>query len=373
MKKGLNIYKRKDGRYEGRYIKNHENDKAKYGYVYGKSYSETKEKLLNVNNTAISQKNQSMTIAKISDEWLKAVQIKTKISTYSKYHYTVTNHIKKDIGSISAENLTTSIVIDYTNTLLEKTVNGRKLATKTVRNILNIFSMVLNYYKKNYNPSLNIAVIYPKVETKPIDVLNNAEITALEHSICQKTDRRKVGILLTLYTGLRLGELCSLKWENINFDERYIAVKSTVQRVKNFGSNDGAKAKTRLITGTPKSKTSVRIVPLPDFIIPILSRYKSSLNSYFLSSTDRVTEPRTYQNYFKKLLKDSNVRNTNFHTLRHTFATRGINSGCDVKSLSELLGHSSVKTTLDLYVHPSFETKRANINKVAPFVFPIAL
>ena len=371
MKKGLNIYKRKDSRYEGRYIKCYVNNKPKYGYVYALTYNEAKEKLINMknNNTGnILQIKSGVTLREMADEWLATTKIKVKQSSYTKYYYTVINHINNKIGCISMSKLQSISITEYTNEIISE----GKLSTKTIQNILIILNMILKYYKKRYDNNFNIEITYPRNDKKIIEILTDDEIMALEKYLTTDIDTEKLGVLLTLYTGLRLGELCALKWENINLTDGYISIAKTLQRVKCFEKIDGVK--TKLIEESPKSQTSIRQIPLPDFILPLLkSSYKESEGLYILTDTAQYIDPRTYQNHFKKYLTASGVKATNFHVLRHTFATRCIKSGCDIKSVSEMLGHANIKITLELYVHPDFEQKKANINKVLPLAMPIAV
>ena len=367
MKKGLNIYKRKDNRWEGRYIKDNSNKrKIKYGYIYAKTYNEIKEKLLstqtNLNTGNIIPINSGTTLNNMAVEWLQSIKIKIKQSSYTKYYYTIKNHINNEkIGSYPMNRLKSINISEYTNELMKQ----GKFSTKTIRDILSIIGMIIKYYKNTYDSSINIKIIYPKEDVKPIEILTDVEIKALEEYITSNMDIEKLGILLTLYTGLRLGEICALKWENINLKDGYISVTKTIQRVKDFESIDGLK--TKIIIESPKSKSSIRQIPLPDFLLPILKKYYTdNQNTYLISGTEKAVDSRTYQNHFKSYQKESGMKSKNFHVLRHTFATRCINNGCDVKSVSEILGHSNIKITLERYIHPSFENKKASINKVLP-------
>ncbi|MCM1480907.1 MAG: site-specific integrase, partial [Muribaculaceae bacterium] len=168
-----------------------------------------------------------------------------------------------------------------------------------------------------------------------------------------KADCYNVGILLSAATGIRIGELCALKWENIDLEKSIITVKQTVQRVmKNSGG-------TQLLVTSPKSACSDREIPLPDFIIPYLKTVRTADDCFLLSGGEKIVEPRTMQYRFKSLLKKANLPYVNFHALRHMFATNCVALGFDVKTLSEILGHSSVQITLNRYVHSSMERKKS--------------
>lgn len=170
-----------------------------------------------------------------------------------------------------------------------------------------------------------------------------------------------VGILLSAATGIRIGELCALKWENINLEKRILTVRNTVQRIKNI---DGETA-TKLVVTSPKSSSSVREIPLPEFIVPILFELKENNSCYLLSGTGSIVEPRVMQYRFKRILKILKLSDVFFHSLRHLFATNCIAIGVDVKSLSEILGHSDVKITLNRYVHSSMERKAEYMQSVS--------
>ena len=169
--------------------------------------------------------------------------------------------------------------------------------------------------------------------------------------------------MICLYTGLRVGEICALKWGDVNFEEKTIYVHQTMQRLQCMESGE---RKTQILISNPKSDSSVRWIPIPDSLFNLICQYKFPENAYFLTGTSKqYIEPRNMQNKFKKAIKECNIENANFHALRHTFATRCIELGFDIKSLSEILGHSNVNITLNRYVHPSMELKQQNMNKLS--------
>ena len=166
----------------------------------------------------------------------------------------------------------------------------------------------------------------------------------------------------SLYSGLRLGEICGLKWGDIDFQKQVIRVSRTVQRVSNGNGS------TYMLTGTPKSESSDREVPIPSFLYSILEKKRADDCLYITTGSTTFTQPRTYQNIVKRYYRDCSISQHHFHTLRHTFASRAIELGFDPKSLSEILGHSSVRVTLDLYVHPSMEAKLQEMERFTSFV-----
>ena len=186
-------------------------------------------------------------------------------------------------------------------------------------------------------------------------MLSDLEQNILTANLINNVTPSNTGILLSAATGMRIGELCALKWSDFDFEKRTITVSRTIQRIKNQDKNTA----TKIILTSPKSKTSIREIPIPDFLCGILNRIRSDKDSFILTGTGRYTEPRTMQYRFKNILKKLGLPQVNFHSLRHMFATRCVTIGVDVKTLSEILGHSSVKITLDRYVHSSIERKRS--------------
>ena len=194
-------------------------------------------------------------------------------------------------------------------------------------------------------------------------VLSRYEQTALCQYIYGNLNPYNIGILLSLFTGIRIGELCALRWEDISLQEQTIRIHQTLQRVQDKSNGPH---KTKIVITTPKSASSIRTIPLPDDLVKILKNYKAVDSGYFLTNRlDRFVEPRIMQYRFKAVLKNSSVESANFHSLRHTFATRCIELGFDVKSLSEILGHASVNITMNRYVHPSLELKKQNMQRLA--------
>ena len=186
-------------------------------------------------------------------------------------------------------------------------------------------------------------------------VFSLTEQKRLTDFLLDDIDLSKIGILLSLYSGIRLGELCGLQWNDIDMAEKTIYIKRTIQRIEGGFCID-----------TPKTVYSERIVPIPCFVFEILQKHENKNKMcYVVSGNENFVKPRTYQSRFKRYLKQCNLPDYHFHTLRHTFATRAIELGFDPKSLSEILGHANTKITLDLYVHPSIEAKQEQMNRFA--------
>ena len=165
-----------------------------------------------------------------------------------------------------------------------------------------------------------------------------------------------------MFTGLRIGEICALRWEDVSFSEQTIYVHNTLQRIQDRTGED---KKTKIVITTPKSSCSIRIIPLPDTLVDVLLSHKEVSIGYVMTNSESYIEPRTMQNHFKSALKKSGIESANFHAIRHTFATRCIELGFDVKSLSEILGHATVNITMNRYVHPTLEMKKENMQRLS--------
>ena len=374
-RKGENIYKRKDGRWEGRYIKSRfPTGKAKYGFVYARTYREVKKKLqeasvLRDSNKPISD-GSSCVFRDISLEWLNAKKPLVKESTRNKYINLLKKYILPELGDLSLDCLTHDVIEKYCDHLL--CAGGSKktgLSPKTVSDVFSVIRDILRYAtKKGIHLSLDINTIQIKQHTKEMRVLSRSEQEQLCRYLYSDLNPVNIGILVCLFTGIRVGEICALRWEDVSLSERTIHVHQTMQRIQNI---DGEKPKTKIVVTSPKSACSSRTIPIPDELWATIARYKSTNAGYFLTnSTKEVIEPRTMQNRFKQALRRSNIEPVNFHTLRHTFATRCVELGFDVKCLSEILGHASVNITMNRYVHPSMELKQQNMERLSE-LFPV--
>lgn len=370
-RKGENIYKRKDGRWEGRYIKSRNNhNKSKYGYVYGRTYKEVKSKLILAKSEVSTELSNSARQTEVYnywlDKWLVNKKSLVKESTFIRYRNLIENHIKPNLGKLNITEINNSCIQQY---ISRKSIDGRidgcgGLSPKTLYDIILIIRESLKYINEtNDSVNFDIGKITIKKSNHDMRVLTISEEKKLNSVLLDNTDRYKLGILICLYTGIRIGELCALRWKNISMDDKTMKIESTLQRLQ--CEDKEADTKTRIIISEPKTFSSMRIIPIPDFLFLIIQRFRSSPNSFVLTGSEQsFIEPRTMQNYFKKYLALGEIRNANFHCLRHTFATRCIESGFDIKTLSEILGHSSVKVTLDKYVHTTMKLKKDNMEKL---------
>ena len=369
-RKGENIYKRKDGRWEGRYIVCYDSyGKAKYKYLYAKTYSEIKAKLRNAQSNQKNIDEKETAKEKYDfwlDEWLHMKKRCVKDSTYIRYKNAIQNHIKPKLGSYPINKISTSLMEEYITLKLQngKLDGSGGLSSKSMSDIMVIIKESFKYAQLNGTTVIcNFDRISFKKSMQKMRVLSNLEEKCLLMILLDDIDRYKLGVLICLYTGIRIGELCALQWKNVSLEEKTLKIEKTLQRLQNDDTIN--EPKTRIIITEPKSNAAMRIIPLPNFMIEILAPFQNTSNSYLLSGeSGSIIEPRTMQNYFKKYLRDSEINDANFHCLRHTFATRCIEAGFDVKTLSEILGHSSVKITLDRYVHSSLQLKRNNMDKL---------
>lgn len=373
IRRGENIRKRNDGRWEARYIINRDMyGKAIYKSVYAHSYKEVKQKLKQLNAKEKIPEDK-ISIEHVCLEWLSNVRISVKSSTFSNYHTVVYKHIIPRIGKHNLQLFTPVILNQFINELSQKgRLDGKGgLSPKTIKDIYSIVELILSYgIKQGYLNHFDFHnIMLPKVESKKVNVLNEREYHTLTTHLITHADIENVGTLLSLYTGIRLGELCALTWSDIDFEYGVLTINKTLQRIKNLDSDE--LQKTKIIITQPKSQNSIRKIPLQKFLLQILkeikAKYKCKENTFLLTGSKRHIEPRLYENKFKKHLKSVEVKETNFHTLRHTFATKAVEQGMDIKTISELLGHSTVKFTLDRYVHSSLEQKRMGMEKLISF------
>lgn len=370
-KKGENIYKRRDGRWEGRYIRCYDaTGKAKYGYVYGKTYGDVKDTLVQKKADAIhhpfAESQRTVVYNDILDTWLRASKLKTKESTHARYAQLVRTHIKPQLGGYQLSKISTQQVEGFVTYLLcDGRLDGTGgLSPKTVSDILTIIKNTMEYARyQNMPVACNINKLTVKKKDKEMRVLTPEEQEALVAILVHKMDRYKFGVLLSLYTGIRIGELCALQWGDFDANMSTLTVRKTMQRVKNMDAAAGSK--TKIIITEPKSQCSIREIPLPPFLVEIAQSFQANPDVFVLSgSTQQYVEPRTMQNRFQSYVQQSGIAAANYHALRHSFATRCIELSFDIKTLSVILGHSSVNITLNRYVHSSMDLKKANMSRL---------
>lgn len=364
-RKGENIFKRKDGRWEARYIKGRDcSGKALYGYCYAKSYRTAKEKVTKLKAVLAEQgaaAGNSPPFAFYCDGWLSKKAQKVKESTYIKYAVILEKHLKPCLGSCTLKAITSQRIEAFSCELLQH----RQLSSKTVRDILVVLRSVLDYMAREITgKSSTVEILYPREEQKEPRVLSREEQSRLTSYLLEDMDLCKFGAMLALLTGIRIGELCALRWTDLSAEDRCLRVAATLQRLQN--NRDLEKGKTRMVFQPPKTGASARVIPLTEYAFRLCERMRPENPGVFvLTGTDNFMDPRTLQYRLQGYMRACGLEDVHFHTLRHTFATRCAEVGFEIKSLSEVLGHASTSITLKRYVHSSLELKRDNMLKLA--------
>lgn len=297
-------------------------------------------------------------LSEVIDLWKTDKKNYVKKSTFSAYVLLIENHLLPTFGDKHE-----IPEADVQHFVLQKLASG--LSQKTIKDILIVLKMVLKFGAKNkwitYEP---FEIQYPTVRESPqIEVLTKTDQKRIMNYIQEHFTFRNLGVYICLSAGMRIGEVCALTWEDIDTDNGIISVNRTIQRI--YVIENGTR-RTELILDTPKTKNSIREIPISKDLLRILKPFKKIVNpSFFVLTNDvKPTEPRTYRSYYKNLMKELKMPELKFHGLRHSFATRCIESNCDYKTVSVLLGHSNISTTLNLYVHPNMEQKKKAIEQM---------
>ena len=354
----INITRRKDGRYMGKFVSGYDkNGKALYQYVYGSTYDKAKDKVLigrEVASRYLSGK--CITVGKVYKEWLDCMKYRVKESTFENYRTKFEKHILPYFGNTSCTDLSAGQINTFIN---KKLADG--LSASYVRDIFTVFKSMLRYAQEEYNFSLSLKnVVLPKTEKKKIEKISNAEQKKLTTYLKEHISITAFGILISLMMGLRIGELCGLKWEDVDFRHKTLHIRRTIQRISTVSKEQ----KTKIFISTPKSDTSFRTIAIPNQLMKYFEMFRNKGDFFILSGSDKPVEPRTMQYRYKKILKEADVNDYNYHRLRHTFATNCAEKGCDVKTLSVVLGHSTVNVTLNRYIHPDHSHERHMMNRM---------
>lgn len=355
-KTGITITKRKDGRYVGKFIAEYaDNGKAQYHYVYGKTYEEAESKVLIGREIATRYlSGRYITVSNVYREWLNAVVNRVKESTLANYQNKFEKHILPEFGDIPCADLTAGRINAFIN---KKLADG--LSASYVRDIFTVFKTMLKYAQEEYGFRLSLKnVVLPKAERKQVEKISDTEQKKLVSYLKANMSLTAFGILLSLFMGLRIGELCGLKWEDVDFQHKVLRIRRTVQRITSANGN----RKTKIVISAPKSATSFREIAIPDMLMKYFEMFRDKADYFILSGADKPVEPRTMQYRYKKILQSAEVENHNYHKLRHTFATNSAENGFNVKALSAVLGHSSVTLTLNRYIHPDRTYERRLMN-----------
>lgn len=298
------------------------------------------------------------TIREIAVAWKEYKRPYVKQSTMAAYVLILENHIIPYFGD--SDSLHEKEVQAF---VLQKLGSG--LSTKSVKDILIVLKMVMKFGVKNeWMSYYEWDIKYPTSSVnKELEVLSVANHRTILNYIQTHFTFTGLGIYISLSTGLRIGEICALKWSDINVTDGTITVSRTIERIYII---EGEEKHTELVINSPKTKNSCREIPMSKELLAMVKPLKKVINDdfYVLTNDERPTEPRTYRNYYNKLMSKLGIPKLKYHGLRHSFATRCIEAGCDYKTVSVLLGHSNISTTLNLYVHPNMEQKKRCIAKV---------
>ena len=298
------------------------------------------------------------TVREIAAAWKEYKRPYVKQSTMAAYVLILENHVLPYFGD--GDSLQEKTVQAF---VLQKLEKG--LSVKTVKDILIVLKMVMKFGVKNeWMTYYEWDIKYPTTSTnKELEVLSVANHRKILNFIQSHFTFTGLGIYISLSTGLRIGEICALKWRDINAVDGTITISRTIERIYII---EGETKHTELVINTPKTKNSCREIPMNKELLAMIKPLKKVVNDdfYVLTNDEHPTEPRTYRNYYNGLMVKLGIPKLKYHGLRHSFATRCIEAGCDYKTVSVLLGHSNISTTLDLYVHPNMEQKKRCISRM---------
>ena len=366
-RRGPNIYKRNDGRWEGRYMVGRKPDGTpRYRSIYGQTFGEVRDRLLPLKVAYMEQGPEPRNTNPFHEYLLADLAQKRasgiKASSYDSYYRTVHKHIMPALGHIRMHHLTTQHVRQFLSDL-----HGKGLSDSTIYSIYRYQSSVTRAAAKTGAMARDICadITLAKPKPKKVRALSRAEQKRLEVVAVEAMEKGKgqgLEALLALYAGLRVGEISALQWEDIDFSSGIIHVRHTMQRLT---LHDTAE-KTTVRVGTPKSESSERDVPLGDYLSKALLKHRRlTPGKYVITSRRRdFAEPRVLQYRFERLLKLAEIPHVGFHTTRHSFATRCMEFNTDIAAISGLLGHSSVKQTSDTYIDSLYEQRVAAVNKL---------
>jgi integrase len=362
-KRGENIYKRKDGRWEGRYIKGRKMDgRIHCGYVYGKTYKSTRTSLIEMKYLYQFNNRDELIYSGDVRQWLShwlntEIKRRVKISSYASYQYKIDHYILPVLGDCPLASLNSERIQQFIDDM-----ESQYLSVNTIKTVISIFKQGINAAIKLRllmdDPFINIHL--PSLQKNKVNALSLEMQRKVEQSA--KENPKGVPILLALYTGMRIGEISALQWSDIDFERELIMVKHTYQRMP---LGEGAK-KTKLALSKAKSVSSERMIPLGKITREILLNLRNeNIESKFVfENNGHPIEPRLLNYHFKKIMVETGLHDIHFHQLRHTFATRCLEAQENIAVISAILGHKSVKTTLDIYTDALTFQKRMMIQKM---------
>ena len=365
-RRGENIYKRKDGRYEGRYVIGKKPDgKTRFGYVFGHQYIDVRARLTRKKAEIASLRMEAATVSDSMlfsgwmEKWMEEVSHSVKPSTFQTYERTVAKRLFPVFGPYRLAEINAGQVTEFVASL-----ERQGLAENTIRSAFRLLNAAMRAAQEEglirKNPCRKTRIQRREIPEQPVLMVSQQE------RLREEAGEENLPALVGLYTGMRLGEICALKWEDIDWDQGTVTVRRTAQRLKQSG--DG---KTAVMVGLPKTRRSQRVLPIPRFLLDLFAARRGNIsgNPYIFGKQDRPAEPRTVQRHFRGLAQRLGFSGVHFHTLRHTFATRLIELGVDARTVSDLMGHSSVTTTLNIYAHSLMQNRRSAIDRLANWRF----
>ena len=310
-------------------------------------------------------------ISSLTKHYLAARRPFLKESSYAHYVELAEHYIEPYVGKINFEDLDSNKAGEYISRLKTcgRTSGKGGLSDKTIRDICSLLKSV--YYFAAEKGDCPSDIRFPRLTLAKPSRMKSQVLTAshqkqLEAYLKANMSPENLGIILCLYTGMRIGEICALKWSDVDFESCLVNINRTVLRIRNTEKR-GKQPKTVIVTGTPKTETSQRVIPVPKAIGKLLkAEGKQMPGDYYVATcSNHLMEPRRYYEKYKQILRKCGITTDyTFHALRHTYATRCIESGIDPKVVSELLGHSSVTITLNRYVHPTMELKKRCVERL---------
>lgn len=296
--------------------------------------------------------NKKIKINEIIELWLKEKKNFVKQSTISAYELLIENHISPYFGD--KDDITEEDFQLFIFKILDK-----GLSIKSTKDIAIVLKMIIKYgVKHDFLKYHDIEIKYPKNnDVKQLEVLSRENQKKLMNYLTKNFTFKNLGILICLNTGIRIGELCALQWKDLNLEKQVLEIRRTIQRIY---VKDNQKKRTKIIIDTPKTTNSFRDIPISNSMLSLIKPLSKIVNKdfYILTNNENPIEPRTYRKYYRDILQSLNIPFIKFHGLRHSFATRCIEANADYKTVSVLLGHSNISTTLNLYVHPNNEQKK---------------
>lgn len=297
-------------------------------------------------------------------DWLNYKQNYVKESTFANYSNIVYNHLIPSFGDVYLRNINHNLLQQY---IFDKFKSGKVyeeggLSEKSIKDIMMVLKNSLKYaMNQGIMDQINLDFKYPKNNKKQkVYILSKREQKKITEYILNDLTPKNLGILISLYSGMRIGEICALKWSDIDFKNNIIHVNKTLQRI--YLKENSNSTVSKIIISSPKTINSNRDIPISRDFADIIKPLKINSKFYVLTSSLECIEPRAYRKHFASMLKKINIKPINFHSLRHTFATNCISLGIDYKTVSDLLGHSDINITLNLYVHPNLSQKKKCMN-----------